>query len=105
MCFINKYLKDTQIETESSINLLGCGGLIQDSNGTCLKGYVRKIGSCDTLHIEMWGMHIGMNLARRQWITHLQVESDSKVLVDMVIENCNANINILTLIRRICDRI
>jgi ribonuclease HI len=51
----------------------------------------------------MWGMYIGMDLARRQGITHLQVESDSKVLVDMVIGNCNANRNIPILIRRIRD--
>ncbi|KAK2409175.1 heat shock 70 kDa protein [Trifolium repens] len=49
----------------------------------------------------MWGMYIGMDLARRQGITHLQVESDSKVLVDMVTGNCNVNGNIPTLIKRI----
>ncbi|XP_045831229.1 uncharacterized protein LOC123922567 [Trifolium pratense] len=51
----------------------------------------------------MWGMYIGMNLARRQGITHLQVESDSKVLVEMVTGNCNVNDNIPTLVRRIRD--
>jgi ribonuclease HI len=88
---------------KSSINLSGCGGLLRNSNGTFLKGYARKIGSCDALHAEMWGMYIGMDLARRQGITHLQVESDSKVLVDMVTGNCNTNGNISTLIRRIRD--
>jgi ribonuclease HI len=88
---------------KSSINLSGCGGLLRNSNGTFLKGYARKIGSCDALHAEMWGMYIGMDLARRQGITHLQVESDSKVLVDMVTGNCNANGNVPTLIRRIRD--
>jgi ribonuclease HI len=68
-----------------------------------LKGYARNIGSCDALHAEMWGTYIGMDFARRQEITHLQVESDSKVLVDMVIVNYNANGNIPTLIRRICN--
>ncbi|CAJ2669285.1 unnamed protein product [Trifolium pratense] len=88
---------------KSSINLSGCGGLLRDSYGNCLSSFARKIGSCDALHAEMWGMYIGMNLARRQGITHLQVESDSKMLVDMVTGNCNVNGNIPTLIKRIRD--
>ncbi|KAK2430165.1 hypothetical protein QL285_028533 [Trifolium repens] len=51
----------------------------------------------------MWGMYIGMNLPRRREITHLQVEEDSKVLVDMATRNYNASTNILIMIRRICD--
>ena len=51
----------------------------------------------------MWGMYIGMDMARRQEITHLHVESDSKVLVDMVTGKCNINGNVPTLIRHIRD--
>ena len=68
-----------------------------------MNSYARKIGSCDALLAEMWGMYIGMDIARRQGITHLQVESDSKLLVDMVTEKCNINGNVPTLIRRIRD--
>jgi ribonuclease HI len=88
---------------KSSINLSGCGGLLRNSYGICVSSFARKIGSCDALHAEMWGMYIGMDLARRQGITHLQVESDSKVLVDMVTGNCKVNGRIPTLIRRIRD--
>jgi ribonuclease HI len=82
---------------------LGCDGPLCDSNENCLNSYARKIGSCDALHAEMWGMYIGVDMARRQGITHLQVESDSKVLVDMVTGKCNINGNVPTLIRRIRD--
>ncbi|PNX95042.1 ribonuclease H [Trifolium pratense] len=85
------------------MNLSGCGGLLRDNNDICLSSFARKIGSCDALHAEMWGMYIGMDLARRQGITHLQVESDSKVLVEMVTGNYNDNRNIPTLVRRIRD--
>ncbi|PNX96857.1 receptor-like kinase [Trifolium pratense] len=81
----------------------GCEGLLRDCYGNCLSSFARKIGSCDALHAEMWGMYIRMDLARRQGISHLQVESDSKVLVDMVTEKCNVNGNISTLIKRIHD--
>ncbi|PNX73568.1 receptor-like kinase, partial [Trifolium pratense] len=40
-------------------------------------------------------------LSRRHEITHLQMESDSKVLVDMVTRNCKLNGRIPTLIKHI----
>ncbi|MCH92854.1 ribonuclease H, partial [Trifolium medium] len=46
--------------------------------------YAGKIGSCDALHVEMWEMHIEMDMARRKGITPLHLESDSKVLVDII---------------------
>ena len=68
-----------------------------------MNSYARKIGSCDALHAKMWGMYIGMDMAQSQGITHLQVEGDSSLLVDMVTGKCNINGNVPTLIRRICD--
>ncbi|MCH89552.1 ribonuclease H protein [Trifolium medium] len=88
---------------KSSVNLSGCGGLLRDSSGVCLTSYAHKLGTCDALHVEMCGMYLSMDLAMRQEITHLQVDSDSKVLVDMVTGNCTINGNIPTLVRRIRD--
>jgi len=48
-------------------------------------------------------MYIGMEMARRQGITHLQVESDSSLSVDMITGKCNINKNVPTLIWRIRD--
>lgn len=43
-------------------SLAGCGGPLRDSNGKWIKGYSRKIGSCDALHAEMWGMYLEWTL-------------------------------------------
>ncbi|MCH79341.1 ribonuclease H protein, partial [Trifolium medium] len=86
---------------KSSIHLSGCGGLLRNNNGICVSSFARKIGSCDALQAEVWGMYIEMDLARRRGITHIQVESDSKVLVDMVTGNCKVNGRIPTLIKRV----
>ncbi|GAU14826.1 hypothetical protein TSUD_50380 [Trifolium subterraneum] len=83
------------------VSLAGCGGLLRDSNDKWIKGYSRKIGSCDALHAEMWGMYLGMNLAWRQGITHLHVESDSKVLINMVTKRIKLNGSTPTLVVRI----
>jgi len=41
----------------------GCGGLFCDSEGRWLRGYIQKIGVCDALHAEMWGMYLGLEMA------------------------------------------
>jgi ribonuclease HI len=62
----------------------GCSGLLSNSDGTWLKGYSQKLAICDVDHEEMQGMYLGLNLARREGIMYLHVESDYKVLIDMV---------------------
>jgi hypothetical protein len=39
------------------MGIAGCEGLFQNSNGRWLKGYIQKIGACDALHVEIWGMY------------------------------------------------
>ncbi|CAJ2634326.1 unnamed protein product [Trifolium pratense] len=90
---------------KESLDLAGCGGLIRDCDGQWRTGYTRKIGTCDALHAEMWGMYEGLKIARRQGFSHIIVESDSKLLVDMVTNNCQINGATPVLIRRIRDLI
>jgi len=56
---------------------------------------------CDSFHAEMWGMYLGLDLAWRETTTHLIMESDSKILVDMITENCNFGGTTPTLVKRI----
>jgi ribonuclease HI len=79
--------------------------LLRDSDGPWIQGYTQKISACDALHAKMWGMYMAMNLARRQGITQLIVESDSKLLIDMVTGRCNLNGAAPILIRRIQEQI
>ena len=48
---------------KDSLGLAGCGGLFWNSEGRWIKGYARKIGTCDALSAEMWGMYLGIQLA------------------------------------------
>jgi len=66
---------------KSAINLFGCGGLLWDSNDISLISYARKVGACNAFHADMWVMYLGLKLAQRHGITHLQIKSDSKVWV------------------------
>ncbi|CAJ2657953.1 unnamed protein product [Trifolium pratense] len=88
---------------KDSMNIAGCGDLFRDSDGRWLIGYTQRIGDCDALHAEMWGMYTGMEMARRQGYTHLIVESDSKLLIDMVTGRCKLNGKAPILVNRIQD--
>jgi len=79
----------------------GCGDLFRSSDGRWLKGYIRKVGVCDALHAELWGMYLGLDMVWRDHIPQLIVESDSKTLIDMVTGNCKFSGGIPTLVRRI----
>jgi ribonuclease HI len=86
---------------KDSLGLAGCGGLFRNSEGRWIKGYARKIGTCDALSAEMWGMYLRMQLAWRYGFHQLHVESDSKTLVDMITGKVKINGNPPTLVRRI----
>jgi len=86
---------------KGSDTLAGCGGLIRNSNGKWIKDYFTQIGMCDVFHAEMWGMCLGLDVTWRLNNTHLVVESDSNILIDMITENCNFSGTTPTLVRRI----
>jgi len=62
-----------------------------DSDGRWLEGFNPKIGACNALHAEMWGMYSGLDMTWREGASHLIIESDSKVVVDMVTNKCKTN--------------
>ncbi|MCH80333.1 receptor-like kinase [Trifolium medium] len=79
-----------------------CNDLLRNSDDCWIQGYTQKIGSCDALNAEILGMYIGLKFAERQGVTQLIiVESDSKVLIDVVKGSCNLNGATPILIRRI----
>jgi hypothetical protein len=70
-----------------TLRIVGCGGLLRHSDGKWLTEYSRKIVICDALSVEMWEICLGIHLVWRKGFGHLQGKSDSKTVVDMIIEN------------------
>jgi len=56
-----------------------------------VKGHTQRIGDYDALHAEMWGMYAGMQMENKERFTHLIVESDSKLLINMVTRSYKLN--------------
>jgi len=81
--------------------IAGCGSLFRDSDCRWIKGYIKKIGACDALHAEMWRLYLGLNMVWREHYSHLTVESDSKILIEMISDNFKFNGNIPVLVHLI----
>ena len=79
----------------------GCGGLFRNSDERWIKGYTKKIGSCDSFHAKIWSLYLALDMAWRDHISYLIVESDSKLLIDMITGNYTIGGVIPTLVRRI----
>lgn len=70
-------------------------------DGIKIKCFIKKIGSWNALHVEMWGMHFSLDMVWRDHISHLIVKNDSKLLINMITRNCATRRVIHTMVRRI----
>lgn len=52
--------------------------------GQFVLGYHCNLGSATSVHAELWGLTLGLQLARQLGIQRLLVELDSKVVFTMV---------------------
>lgn len=52
----------------------GGGGLIRDSQGSWVKGYMRNIGVATSVKAEFWALRDGLLLASQMGIAQLVVE-------------------------------
>ena len=69
----------------------GGGGLIRDSQGNWVKGYMRNIGVATNIIAEFWALRDGLTLAFQLGITQLLVEHDAKVVVDLILSSKPSN--------------
>jgi hypothetical protein len=65
-----------------------------------MKGYIKKIGVCDAFYAKLWGMYFGLDMAWKEYIPQLIVESDSKILIDIT-DNYKFSGVVPTLVQRI----
>lgn len=84
-----------------TLNLLGFEGLIQYYNGKRLTGYTWNIKTRDIFYVKMWCMYEGLEIARTKYIFRLIMESDSKLIMNMVVGNFKIKGVTPVLIRRI----
>ena len=64
--------------------LAGCGGIIHDEEARWIGGFTCNLGICGPFMAKMWGSFYGLKLAWELGFRSILLESDSKLLVDML---------------------
>lgn len=72
------------LSAHQRVRLEGERGLIRDSEGRWIKGYLSCLGITDSLLAERWALRDGLILARDLDIQNLIVELDAKVAIDLI---------------------
>lgn len=60
--------------------LVACGSLLRDELGRFVKGFYANLGASSSVHAELWGVTLGLRLAKDLKLSFLIVELDSKVM-------------------------
>ncbi|XP_028776420.1 uncharacterized protein LOC114733180 [Neltuma alba] len=66
---------------------VGCGGAIRGDGGEWLKGFSVQLERCGVMEAEAWGVLVGLKLCRDMGFEKIEVESDAKQVVDLLVQN------------------
>ncbi|CAL1407561.1 unnamed protein product [Linum trigynum] len=62
----------------------GTGGVLRDSTGQWIAGYMANIGSTTAAHAELWALMYGLDLAWKHDCRALQVQTDSQLALQLI---------------------
>ena len=82
---------NTDGSAKGNPRLTGAGGLVRDQNGRWLNGFCIELGFTPNIVAELWGLIEGLKLATRMQISHLQIELNAKVFIDMLLNEESNN--------------
>lgn len=70
--------------SRNASGLIGAGGVLRDCDGKWCHGFMRNIGKGQVLQAESWGLATGLQIAVELHITHIEVETDSAILINLI---------------------
>ncbi|KAL5738336.1 hypothetical protein ACOSP7_031097 [Xanthoceras sorbifolium] len=98
---IQCFLCWVKLNVNGSRNSLGCiagGGVIRDSNGQWIGGFISNKGIGNVLEAELWGMAEGLFYAWQAGFKLVIIETDCKHIVELLgqeIKRCHPLFNLL----------
>ncbi|KAK9939901.1 hypothetical protein M0R45_016581 [Rubus argutus] len=72
---------------QGSSGKIGAGGVIRCSSSNWIKAFQVNLGIGDVLDAETWSLFYGLKLALKCSIDHLLIESDSAILVKLILQS------------------
>ncbi|XP_058759648.1 uncharacterized protein LOC131632954 [Vicia villosa] len=95
------FLKLNSDGAYGSDGLSGCGGCVCDDSGVWIMGFSKFIDLSSPLKAKLWGILIGITLAHQHGYLKLEIESDSQMVVNLVINGRLKNRGNCSLVRQI----
>lgn len=92
---------------KSPSHVAGAGGLLRDSAGAWLGGFVQNLGICSSIRAELWAVYTGLTMAWNMGFSKVILEVDSQCVLDLIGKGCedtNPNAPLVTSIRQVITR-
>ncbi|RYQ82266.1 hypothetical protein Ahy_B10g100865 [Arachis hypogaea] len=70
-------------------NNAACGGVFRDADGRFLKGFSCNLGGCSIMHVELWAIVHGLQIAVVNGYQSIVVESDSAAAIKFINHGCS----------------
>lgn len=67
---------------------VGCRGVIRDSNGKWILGFIMRHSHMDILSAKIWSISKGLEVSKEKGIRKIIIESDSKKAVELAGGEC-----------------
>ncbi|KAL6130766.1 hypothetical protein ACLB2K_069145 [Fragaria x ananassa] len=83
----NFYKLNIDGSRSSSSGCIGAGGVLRDHLGIWIDGFQVNLGTGEVLDAEAWGLFFGLRMVAMHNIVNLEIESDSVVLVQLMLKS------------------
>ncbi|GLT93612.1 hypothetical protein SLE2022_113960 [Rubroshorea leprosula] len=67
----------------------GCGGILRDSQGQWIMGFIRNIGDTTVLAAELWAIRDGLSIAVNLQLQKVIIESDCQIAIKLLTDGVN----------------
>ena len=78
---------DTSNADKSYYRNPGIRGLLRNSDGSWISGFIRNIGIASSFATELWDVRDGLLLAKKHNIQNINIELDAKALIDLLLSD------------------
>ena len=81
--------------------------MIRDHMGSWIGGFARNIGFCSSVTAELWAIHVGLHMTWDRGFRKVVLESDSRVVVEIIkgdTMRVDRNYNLIMQIRGLMGR-
>nr|GMC80045.1 LINE-type retrotransposon LIb DNA [Ipomoea batatas] len=96
---------NTDGAAKKSSGMASAGGLVRDSDGNWLWGFMVNIDITNSFMVELWGLREGLRLCLERGIRWVKVKMNSKAIVDLMNKDGGVEEDLCTLLEDCMDMV